>query len=43
MSTEAPNMAAGIAAHKPAGFEFRRGLSQSSQRAPTPITQDAQQ
>ena len=43
MSTEAPNVAAGVAAHTPAGFEFRRGPSQSSQRAPTPITQDAQQ
>ena len=43
MSTEAPNMAAGVAAHILVGFEFRRGPSQSSQRAPTPITQDAQQ
>ena len=43
MSIEAPNVAAGIAAHTLVGFEFRRGPSQSSQRAPTPITQDAQQ
>ena len=37
MSTEASNVIAASVAHTPTGFEFRRGPSQSSQRAPTPI------